>query len=47
MTPEEIPDELKQILDERAGKEHSRQGPVMAALAEILTRHQEMLEEEA
>ena len=44
MTPEEIPEELKRILDQRAGKEHSRQGPVMAALAEILTQHQKMLE---
>lgn len=37
MTPDEIPANLKRILDERAGKEHSTEGPVMAALAEILT----------
>lgn len=43
MTPEEIPDELKRILDERAGKVHSANGAVMRALAEILTRYEEML----
>lgn len=44
MTPAEIPQELKDILDQRAGKVHSQEGRVMAALAEILTRYQEMLE---
>lgn len=37
MTPEEIPQHLVDILDQRAGKTHSRGGPVLAALAEILT----------
>jgi hypothetical protein len=43
MTPGEVPPELKKILDERAGKAHSDGGPVMSALAEILTRHREMV----
>jgi hypothetical protein len=43
MTPEQIPAELIAILDQRAGKAHSRQGPVAACLAEILTRHEELL----
>lgn len=42
MKPEEIPQELLGILDARAGKAHSRQGPVVAALAEILTRYDEL-----
>lgn len=42
MTPEEIPDELVQMLDEAAGKEHSRQGPVLTTLARILTRYEEI-----
>lgn len=42
MTPEEIPQELIDILDERAGKAHSLAGPVVAALAEILTRYQQI-----
>lgn len=42
MTPYEVPQELIDILDERAGKKHSRQGPVVCALAEILTRHDVM-----
>lgn len=46
MTPEEIPAELKGILDRRAGKAHSADGYVMRALAEILTRYREMLSEE-
>jgi hypothetical protein len=37
VTPEEIPQPLVDILDRHAGKVHSRQGPVLAALAEILT----------
>lgn len=45
MKPEEIPAELKEILDRRAGKDHSAKGSVMSALAEILTRYREMLEE--
>jgi len=38
MTPEEIPQELVDLLDERAGKQHSRTGTVLSTLAEILTR---------
>lgn len=39
---EEIPQELLDILDDRAGQEHSREGRVVTALAEILTRYDEM-----
>lgn len=42
MTPEEVPAELIEILDRRVGKAHSRNGPVVAALAEILTCYEEM-----
>lgn len=42
MTPEDIPQELLDILDARAGKQHSREGRVVAALAEILTRYDEL-----
>jgi hypothetical protein len=42
MTPEEVPAELKDILDRRAGKTHSQTGTVMQALAEILTRYDEL-----
>lgn len=42
MTPEEIPAELIQILDQRAGKEHSRTGSVVSCLAEILTRWEQI-----
>ncbi len=45
MSPEEIPQELVDILDRRAGKVHSRTGPVLSALAEILTRFEEQLHE--
>lgn len=41
MTPDEIPQDLLDILDKRAGKVHSRQGSVVACLAEILTRYDE------
>ena len=37
MTPSEIPQQLIDVLDARAGKIHSRTGPVLAALAELLT----------
>lgn len=37
MTPEEIPQHLVDIVDRAAGKEHSRSGPVLACLAEVLT----------
>jgi len=46
MTPEEVPAELKEILDSRAGRVHSAEGSVMRTLAEILTRYREILEEE-
>lgn len=42
MPPEEIPPELVALLDERAGKRHSADGPVLAALAEILTRYDQI-----
>lgn len=42
MTPEEIPQELVDLLDGFAGKTHSRQGSVLAALAAILTRYDEL-----
>lgn len=42
MEPQEVPQELIDILDSRAGKVHSRSGPVVSCLAEILTRFQEM-----
>lgn len=40
MTVDEIPQELIDILDRRAGKKHSRSGSVVSALAEILTRYE-------
>jgi hypothetical protein len=42
MAPEDIPQELIDILDRRAGKKHSRTGSVVDCLAEILTRYDEM-----
>lgn len=42
--PDEIPQELVDILDERAGKKHSRAGIVLLTLAEILTKYDELLE---
>lgn len=42
MTPEEIPQELIDILDAKAGKKHSRDGYVVEALAEILTKYDEL-----
>jgi hypothetical protein len=41
--PEDIPQELIDMLDDAAGKKHSRTGSVMTALAAILTRHREMV----
>jgi hypothetical protein len=46
MTPDDIPRELLLILDKRAGKIHSRHGVVAECLAEILTKYDEMKEEE-
>ncbi len=42
MTPAEIPQELVDLLDERAGRRHSRDGSVLRTLAEILTRFDQM-----
>jgi hypothetical protein len=42
MKAEEIPQELTDILDRAAGMNHSRTGSVMRALAEILTRYDEI-----
>jgi hypothetical protein len=42
MKVEDIPQELVDMLDQHAGKHHSRQGPVLASLAQILTRYGEM-----
>lgn len=38
-----IRQELVDLLDEQAGKQHSADGPVLAALAEILNRHEVMI----
>lgn len=40
--PEEIPERLIEILDRAAGKKHSRSGPVIRTLAEILTEYDRM-----
>jgi hypothetical protein len=37
MMPKDIPQELVDHLDRRAGRKHSRDGVVLATLAEILT----------
>ena len=42
MTPQEIPQELVDILDADAGKKHSRDGHVLKTLAKILTRYDEI-----
>lgn len=42
MNLDEIPQSLIDILDRRAGKRHSRTGPVLACLAEILTHYEGM-----
>lgn len=42
MESSEIPQELVDILDDRAGKKHSRTGPVLTTLAEILTKYDEL-----
>lgn len=42
--PEDIPQELIDIIDERAGKKHSREGRVLTTLAEILTKYDELKE---
>jgi hypothetical protein len=43
MQAADIPQELKDILDRRAGKIHSAEGRVMQTLAEILTLFEEMI----
>lgn len=45
MKTSEIPQELIDILDERAGKKHSREGRVLTTLAEILTKYDEIKNE--
>lgn len=37
MRPEDIPEPITRLLDERAGRVHSPTGSVMTTLAEILT----------
>lgn len=44
MEPADVPQELIDLLDERAGKKHRREGVAVAALAEILTRYEQMLQ---
>ncbi len=39
MTPREIPQELVDLLDERAGRRHGREGRALTTLADILTRY--------
>jgi hypothetical protein len=41
-----VPEDLRAILDQAAGKEHSATGPVMACLAEILTAHKKQIRAE-
>lgn len=38
-----VPAELKAILDQAAGKDHSATGSVMATLAQILQRHEQIV----
>jgi hypothetical protein len=38
-----IPPELVQMLDADAGKAHSADGPVLASLAQILARHEQLV----
>lgn len=42
VTVDEIPQELINLLDKRAGKKHSKDGPVLRVLAEILTKYEEI-----
>lgn len=43
MNAEEIPDQIKALVDERAGKVHSNAGSVMTTLAEALTVYEKEL----
>lgn len=45
MEARDVPQELIDILDERAGRKHSREGSVVSTLAEILTRYEETRKE--
>lgn len=42
MTPEEIPQELVDLVDRRAGRAHTPDGAVLSTLAEVLTRFEEL-----
>ncbi len=42
MTPDEIPTELLEILNDQAGKVHRRDGSAVRCLAEILTKYDEL-----
>lgn len=42
MTPDEVPQEIIDIVDRDAGKVHSRRGPVVATIAKVLTRWEEL-----
>lgn len=42
MSPEEIPQELLDILNTRAKKKHSREHSAVSCLAEILTAYEEL-----
>jgi hypothetical protein len=42
MKVEEIPQEIIDILDEAAGKKHSKEGNVLNTLAKILTKYDEL-----
>lgn len=43
MNEEEIPDQIKALVDKRAGKVHSNGGSVMSTLAEALTMYEKAL----
>lgn len=45
MISAEVPQELIDILDRRAGKVHNRFGPVVECLAEILTEYERLRRE--
>ena len=42
MQSEDIPQELVDLVDKRAGKQHSRDGIVLTTLAEVLTKYDEI-----
>lgn len=43
MKAEDVPPQLRAIVDRAAGREHSAGGAVMRCLAEVLTAHEEMV----